>query len=330
MPLDFVSDLRQCYGMTVDLLAGPNPGFLSRIGGSDTDAVVDYFASVQAASPAQVVAERALRHTGIITQFNGYYDKDGSDEKVLRFCVELLRLYRRCNRLTICQPDWLTTFFPASIDPVLQVSAGDKARIYRDLLDSIATQQGNVSLWPYLFVERIIEGPWTLFRAFAEALSGRRVLVVSPFARSITANFVRRKKFFKNYDYPDFELITFNVPITYAGLPPDHYPHHDWFATATAMQQQIQQMDFDIALLGCGSYAMPLGVFIEQTMRRKAIFVGGVLQLFFGILGRRYMNPYFLNQINPEQFIRPMEAERYAAQVNVAEGYPRDAFGAYF
>jgi hypothetical protein len=75
---------------------------------------------------------------------------------------------------------------------------------------------------------------------------------------------------------------------------------------------------------------MPLGVFIEQTMHRKAVFVGGVLQLFFGILGRRYDNPYFLDQINAEHFIRPVEVERYRDQVNVPEEYPRDAFGAYF
>jgi hypothetical protein len=75
---------------------------------------------------------------------------------------------------------------------------------------------------------------------------------------------------------------------------------------------------------------MPLGVFIEQTMRRKAVFVGGVLQLFFGLLGRRYMNPYFLDQINAEYFIRPLESDNYRVQVDVPEGYPRDAFGAYF
>ncbi len=330
MPLDFVRDVQQCHRLAVDLLTGPEPGFLSRIGGSDTDAVIDYFAAIQAASPAHVVAERVLPHARIITQFNGYYDKDGSDEKVLRFCAEMLSLYRQCKRLTICQPDWLTTFFPESIHPVLRVPAGDKAGIYRDLLDSIATRQGNVSLLPYTFVERIVEGQWTLFRAFSEALTGRRVLVVSPFARSITENFRNRKKFFKNYEYPEFELLTLNVPITYAGLPDDHYPDRDWFATSAALQHRTRQTDFDIALLGCGSYAMPLGVFIEQTMRRKAVFVGGVLQLFFGLLGRRYMNPYFLGQINAEHFIRPMEADRYRAQVDVAEDYPRDAFGAYF
>ena len=330
MPLDFVADPRHCHELAVGLLTGQEPVFLSRIGGSDTDAVIEYFAAIQSSSPAYVVEQRLQRHARIIAEFNGYYDKSGSPQKVVRFCAEMLGLYRRCSRLTVCQPDWLTTFFPESIHPSIRVAAGDRAKIFRDLLDSIGEQNGSVSLLPYTFVERIVEGQWTLFRAFSEALSGRRVLVVSPFARSIATNFDRRRSFFRNYDYPEFELLTFNVPITYAGLPDDHYPHDDWFATSTAMQQQIQQIDFDIALLGCGSYAMPLGIFIEQSMRRKAVFVGGALQLFFGILGRRYMNSYFLDQINSEYFIRPLEAGRYRSQVNVAGDYPRDAFGAYF
>ena len=244
MPLDFVTDFQRCHRLAVDLLAGPDPGFLARIGGSDTDAVVDYFAAIQAGSPSQIVRERVLRHTDIIAQFNGYYDKDRSDAKVLRFCTEMLSLYKRCSRLSICQADWLTTFFPESIHPSFHVSAGDKEQIYRDLLKSIADRQRDVSLLPYPYIERVVEGQWTLFRAFAETLSGRRVLVVSPFARSITKNFDNRKSFLKNYDYPEFGLLTLNVPITYSGLPDDHYPHHDWFATAAAMQQQIQQMDF--------------------------------------------------------------------------------------
>jgi len=183
MPLDFVTDFQRCHRLAVDLLAGPDPGFLARIGGSDTDAVVDYFAAIQAGSPSQIVRERVLRHTDIIAQFNGYYDKDRSDAKVLRFCTEMLSLYKRCSRLSICQADWLTTFFPESIHPSFHVSAGDKEQIYRDLLKSIADRQRDVSLLPYPYIERVVEGQWTLFRAFAETLSGRRVLVVSPFAR---------------------------------------------------------------------------------------------------------------------------------------------------
>ena len=76
-----------------------------------------------------------------------------------------------------------------------------------------------------------------------------------------------------------------NTPITYAGLPAEFYPGVDWFSTVKQLQKEISRIDFDIALLSCGSYAMPLGVHVARQLERKAIYVGGVLQLYFGIMG---------------------------------------------
>jgi hypothetical protein len=187
-----------------------------------------------------------------------------------------------------------------------------------------------VTCFPYPFFERLVLGRYTLFRAFSETLPGKRVLVVSPFSASIEANFVNRGSFFKDYDYPEFELLTLDTPITYSGLPKEYYPYRDWFETTEALRTRLKDIAFDIALLGCGSYAVPLGLFIERELGRQAIYVGGVLQLFFGIMGRRYENPFFLDQINPNHFILPIERSKYLDHVIVKENTPREAFGAYF
>ena len=96
------------------------------------------------------------------------------------------------------------------------------------------------------------------------------------------------------------------------------------------LRDEVSEADFEIALLSCGSYAMPLGVHIQRVLGRKAVYVGGILQLYFGVLGRRYENPWFLDQINRENFIYPVERERYMKFVNVGENTAREAFGAYF
>jgi hypothetical protein len=157
------------------------------------------------------------------------------------------------------------------------------------------------------------------------------VLVVSPFAESISQNFANRHSFFKhNYIYPEFTLKLINSPITYSGLPEHMYPHDNWQTTVLYLQGEIAATDFDIALLSCGSYAMPLGIYIAEVLQRKAIYVGGVLQLYFGIIGRRYENPWFVGQINRECFIPPIERERYMKFVKVHDHTAREAFGAYF
>jgi len=170
----------------------------------------------------------------------------------------------------------------------------------------------------------------TLFNAFAVGLAGKTVLVVSPFSRSIEANFDNRFSFFKNYYYPRFNLVTMNTPITYSGLPLEFYPHNDWFETLASLKEVVRTQRFDIALLACGSYAVPLGRYIEKELGRQAIYVGGVLQLFFGIMGRRYDNQFFLDQINLERFIWPVEKDRYFEHVTIDTNSPREAFGAYF
>lgn len=52
-------------------------------------------------------------------------------------------------------------------------------------------------------------------------------------------------------------------------------------------------------------------------MGRKAIYVGGLLQLYFGIMGRRYADEFFTDQINAEYFITAEEADRYKRHVTI-------------
>ena len=65
----------------------------------------------------------------------------------------------------------------------------------------------------------------------------------------------------------------------------------DWFEALEHMKQEIAKLDFDICLLGCGAYGMPLAAFIKETLGKTAIHVGGSLQLFFGVWGSRWDNP---------------------------------------
>ena len=46
--------------------------------------------------------------------------------------------------------------------------------------------------------------------------------------------------------------------------------------------------DFDIALVSCGGFGMLVSDFIFTTLNKSAIYVGGSLQLYFGIIGNRW------------------------------------------
>jgi hypothetical protein len=326
--MTFISNYKTCFDDLLGKLVGSEPVFISRIGGSDTAAVVDYF-RVKGKSPEEISAHVA-KYMPLVSKYNGFYDRSGLVQVYLNYCEELIQAYESSETLLVCNYQLLSLYFKSLLNPVFYKDDFDNKEYYRAFVEHLLAKITTLRCYPYTVVENIILDDYTLFRAFSAALVGKTVLVVSPFAESIAANFHRRHSFFKqNYAYPEFELKLLNTPITYSGLPSDLYPDIDWFATMGSLRAELSRIEFDIALLSCGSYAMPLGVHIERNLRRKAVYVGGVLQIFFGIMGRRY-GKFYLDQIYSENFIYPLERERYLKFITIDEKAPKEAFGAYF
>jgi len=313
--MTFVSNYKACFDDLLAKLLSSEPVFISRIGGSDTAAVIDYL-RVKGASSKDI---------------SEHVDRNGSVEVYFNYCEELIRAYESSATLLLCNRPLLSLYFRSVVNPALYKEDFENKEYYRSFMEHLLAKITTLQCYPYQVVEKVVFDEYTLFRAFSTALAGKTVLVVSPFSTSIDANFHRRHSFFKKqYTYPEFNLILANTPITYSGLPTDLYPDVDWFSTTESLRRDLSKIEFDIALLSCGSYAMPLGVHIERNLRRKAIYVGGILQLFFGIMGARYNNKFFLDQINSENFIYPLERERYLKFVAIQEDAPKEAFGAYF
>lgn len=324
-----VRGLDRCHAAVMALIESPEPAFLSRLGGSDSDAVIAY-SDLTSRSDHGAAFQLAQQKLDLLRRFNGYYDKAEDPSNIGRYCELLSQDYRRCDHLMMAGSPLLTEFFPEEINPIFQVDTTDIRRSLHRFVEDIRLSRPSVSFYPYPYVERILHGDHTLFKAFAKTLPGKRVLAVTPFAESIRINFPQRRRFFSDYTYPDFCLLTYNTPITYSGLPACFYPDTDWFETLARMKREISKLDFDIALLACGSYAVPLGLHIRDIMQRKAIYVGGCLQLYFGVMGRRYDDPFFRDQINVEAFIHPIERERFLPYVTIDSGTSHEAFGAYF
>lgn len=134
------------------------------------------------------------------------------------------------------------------------------------------------TMYPF-FVER----PWT------RALKGKKVLVVHPFDHSIRSQYNARTSLFDNPDVlPDYELITFRAVQSVAGT---EVPYKDWFEALKYMEDRIAAIDFDICILGCGAYGLPLAAHVKR-LGKKAVHVGGGTQLLFGIKGRRWTEQY--------------------------------------
>lgn len=147
------------------------------------------------------------------------------------------------------------------------------------------------------------EQPWT------QALKGKNILVVHPFAETIESQYANhRGELFENpLVLPEFaSLQTVKAVQSIAGNPVEF---DTWFDALAWMKNEISKKDFDIALLGCGAYGLPLAAYVK-SLGKKAVHMGGVLQFLFGIKGKRYdESPNYSRYIN-EYFVSPSEADR--------------------
>jgi hypothetical protein len=116
---------------------------------------------------------------------------------------------------------------------------------------------------------------------------------------------------------PDFELKTIKAVQTVAG---EKSEHSSWFTALDYMKIQMDAIDYDVAIIGCGAYGLPLAAHAKRK-GKKAIHLAGVTQLLFGIKGKRWENyivwPY-KNLFN-DHWIRPGEHER-PQNAQVVEG----------
>ena len=165
--------------------------------------------------------------------------------------------------------------------------------------------------------------PYRFSNPWSEALKGKKVLVVSPFADTIESQYKnKREKLFPGTEVlPEFELSTIKAYNTIGGNNP-YKEINNWFDALENMKNKMNQTEYDIALLGCGSYAFDLAAHAKRQ-EKKAITLCGSLQVLFGIYGLRY--EAYLRQIGllNESWVRPSQNEK-------PEGYRLVENGAYW
>lgn len=145
------------------------------------------------------------------------------------------------------------------------------------------------------------QNPWS------EVLAGKKVLVVHPFAGTIQKQYALRQHLFADKRVlPDCELDTLKA-VQSAGQSAT--PFADWFQALDHMKAQMDQRDYDIALVGCGAYGFHLAAHAKRR-QKVGIHLGGATQMLFGIKGRRWEdNPGSRELINA-YWVKPADSER--------------------
>lgn len=127
--------------------------------------------------------------------------------------------------------------------------------------------------------------PWFYNEPWTAALEGKKVLVIHPFEETIKKQYQKKEKLYENENIlPNFELKTIKAVQTIAG---EKSEFKDWFEALESMKNQMEEIDFNIAIIGCGAYGFPLASHAKK-LGKVGIHLGGVTQLLFGIKGKRW------------------------------------------
>jgi hypothetical protein len=144
------------------------------------------------------------------------------------------------------------------------------------------------------------KNPWT------EALKGKVVLVIHPYAESIKMQYEKRLTIFEDKRIlPEFELKTIKAVQSIANNKTEY---KSWFDAYDDMCRQISEINFDIAIIGCGAYGFPLAAHVKR-IGKKSVHLGGPTQLLFGIKGKRWEDNGNISSLINEHWVKPLRSE---------------------
>lgn len=259
------------------------PYFFSRIGGSDTSIIRQYYKNKNLINNIEWYQE----YSNIVKMYNGYFDFNNDINNFQKFLEDMIIYYKNTDNCSYCGS---------------YIIDGDDA-FFDYVLDG-------KTIIDYGFIESVRP----FLKSFTDWGLNKKILIISPFSKSIEYQFKNKDNLYLDYKFPEFELKTYNTKITYNTIGDTKeslgLTTNNWHEECQKMAEDISKIDFDVALLSCASYGMFLGNHIKHNMCKKSIYLGGILNVYFNIYGGRYKDEllyYKPSGLNPDTRIDPFE-----------------------
>lgn len=149
---------------------------------------------------------------------------------------------------------------------------------------------------------------YQVYNSFTLSLRGKRILIVSSMIDSISKQVSRGSKIFNNDLFPECTFVYVRSPYTGAF----NHKNIDWQENFQILCKEVESKkdEFDVALCACGGYGNPLLTYIYK-IGKSAIYMGEILQMFFGILGKLWEKdcPDAIDIFKNDLWIRPLAHE---------------------
>jgi len=134
-----------------------------------------------------------------------------------------------------------------------------------------------------------------------EKLRDKKILIVSSHAESMKQQWLSNNLFkshnknIKNEE-TGIELAFVKPPMSACGLSPDA----SWIESLGIFKKDVdmtlQTFSLDLALISCGGYSAPICNYLYGNYNKSVFYIGGALQLYFSIIGNRWINQPYVNE----------------------------------
>jgi hypothetical protein len=154
-----------------------------------------------------------------------------------------------------------------------------------------------LSLEPYYFKDN-----------WMSSLKGKKILIIHPFSKTLQKQVPNIKSIFPDRSwFEDCEFDFATPPLTLAG----NHQNKDWQEHLTLFLESLRtKTDFDLALVAAGGYGMLISDYIFKEMNKSVMYIGGALQLFFGVIGKRWFDNKEILKLVNDDWVRPDKGDK--------------------
>jgi hypothetical protein len=224
-----------------------------------------------------------------------------SNESLKEYATELVQAYEACSMIG----EWPTT------GEVFQVTGAGQ--------QFIARRTPSIQKCSALSLEPYYLPPTDL--TWMSALKGKRILILHPFVHTFQKQLEHLRDLYPTrawFEGCEFQFI--RPPVTFAG----NHQKIDWKIHCETCIKQLREhhraTPFDVALVGAGGYGMLLSHFIFRELGSHVVYVGGALQLFFGVIGKRWFTNQPIMALVNDHWTRPLKEDQPTDYQRIEKG----------
>ena len=182
-----------------------------------------------------------------------------------------------------------------------------QAKPYYDFLDKMYPQQKRIcaqALETFYFIQH----PEYKFN---QVFKNKKVLIVTSHKETTLKQLNHHSTIFNKPIFDETTEFYIYKPAQQNG---GNHDSNSWTFHFDKMKKElselVQTFDFDIALVSCGGFGMILSDYIYSELRKSAIYVGGGLQLYFGIIGNRWKAHPIISKLFNDKWCNVLEKDK--------------------